>query len=194
MKNLIAEFLIAPFSYGIIAITLYASYIFFNLSKNNQRDLLLRPYAIFRGENLKSVFTSMLIHSNWQHFIFNMFSFYFFAPIIEQTVGSITFFWLYILAGISGALPLILKYKHNAHYSALGASGAVSGIVFAFITLYPFAPLQLFLIPFSFPAIIFGILYLVSSFYMSKRNSDNIAHEAHIGGAICGILFMVFFR
>ena len=101
------------------------------------------------------------------------------------------FFWLYIVSGISGAIPIIFKYKNNAHYSALGASGAVSGIVFAFITLYPFAPLQLILIPFSFPAIVFGILYLVSSFYMSKKNSDNIAHEAHIGGAIAGILFMV---
>lgn len=185
------EILQTPLSFAIIAATLVISFQFFKLNDYTQRQFLLIPYDVYRGRNLQSLISSMFIHGDWNHFIFNMLSFYFFGPTIERSIGSTLMITTYFVSGILGSLPLIIKNKHNPHYSALGASGAVSGIVFSFITLYPLAQMQLILLPIPMPAFVFGILYLAGSYYMSKRQGDNIAHEAHIAGALAGVVCML---
>jgi len=191
MNSFTATFLLSPLSYIIIASTWYLTFLFFKMNRTEQEQFILHPYSVARSRNIKSLFTSMMIHANWEHFFFNMFSFYFFAPYVEQIIGTASFFSLYLLSGVAGSFALVIKYKNKPYYTALGASGAVSGVVYAFIVLKPMAPLGILFIPFHIPAFAFGIIYLIGSFYLSKKQGDHIAHEAHIGGALFGALYMV---
>ena len=109
-------------------------------------------------------------------------------------IGVLYFVLLYLGGMVFATLPSIVKNRENPSYRSLGASGAVSAIVFAFIVLAPTAGMGLIFLPgISIPAFIFGILYLVAENYMSKKGNTNIAHEAHIAGAIFGLIFLAFF-
>lgn len=182
----------APVTLAIIAATAYTSWLYFRLSPARQQDFLYFPYHVARGENLETIFSSMLIHANIAHFAFNMLTLFFLGPYVEYLIGSSYFFLIYLLSGLAAAAAQIYKFKDHPHYCSLGASGCTSGVVYSFIILDPTAPLQLLFIPFSFPAYAFGLVYLAFSYYQSKRQAnDMIAHEAHIGGALAGALFTI---
>lgn len=141
------------------------------------------------------------IHANWEHLIFNMLTFFFFGVFVEQAFdyffgnkGTILFLMEFLLAGIASSIPSYLKHKSNYSYSAVGASGAVSAILFTSILLNPLNKIYFFFIPIGIPAFIFGILYLIYSAYMSKRKVDNIGHDAHFWGAVFGIIFPLAFK
>jgi membrane associated rhomboid family serine protease len=167
---------------------------FWRLPDHKQNEFLLYPYKIYRNNSIIGIVSSIFIHAGWDHLFFNMFSLYFLGIYLEDMLGPLHYLALYFLSALMASIFLILKYRNNAYYTALGASGAVSGVVFAFIALFPMAELQLFLLPFSFPAFVFGILYLIGSMYRAKYKNDNIAHEAHIGGAIMGIIYILLMR
>lgn len=159
---------------------------------NNQKlygDLILYPPAIQRGQYYRFL-TSGFIHADMQHLLFNMLTLYFFGEAIEgllnEAVGRWAFLALYLGAIVISDIPSYLKNKNNAHYASLGASGGVSAIVFAFII---FAPWAWFAFP-PVPAIIFGIGYMWYSIYMSKKGTDNVNHDAHLWGALFGIVFI----
>lgn len=146
--------------------------------------------SIRKGEQLRMI-TSGFLHADLMHLIFNLYSLFMFAPVIIGTIGGFGFFIVYIISLIAGSLLTFYLQKDNYHYRALGASGAVTGIVYAAILIYPDMGIYLFFIPIPIPAYIFGILYLSYSIYGMKAQNDNIGHSAHFGGAIGGFCYML---
>jgi len=170
-----------------IAISVYALYFKPTLIEKG----VLRPYYITRGQKLGTLISNGFLHANGMHLIFNMLTFYFFAFQLEQTIGSLNFTILYFASLIIADIPSIIKYRDNPDYASLGASGAISGIVFSMILFYPLGGMYIFPIPFALPAFVFAILYLAWSYYSAKHSEDIINHDAHFWGAIAGIILTI---
>ena len=141
-------------------------------------------------------FTYAFIHAGWIHLLINMWVLYSFGRIVEKSLstifglrGLLFYFLLYFGGIIFSVLWDYGKQKDNIFYNAVGASGAVSGVLFSSILFYPMGGIYLFPIPFSIPAWLFGILYLVYSAYMGNRGKDNVGHNAHFFGALFGIVY-----
>ncbi len=143
--------------------------------------------GIKAGEKIR-MFSSGFLHGDWMHLLFNMYSLYMFAPIVVSYLGTVNFIIIYIGALLLGNLLSFYFHKNEYNYSAIGASGAVSGIIYAAILLYPEMSLYFFIIPIPIPGYVFGIGYLLYSIYGMKSNSDNIGHDAHFGGAVGGYI------
>ncbi|WP_430400930.1 rhomboid family intramembrane serine protease [Flavobacterium sp.] len=143
--------------------------------------------SIRSGEQLRML-TSGFLHGDITHLAFNMLTLYFFAPIVLDTFGNVNFLYVYFVSLIAGSLLTMYFHKNDFHYRAVGASGAVTGIIYSSILLYPEMNLYLF---FAIPikGYVFGIGYLLYSIYGMKAKNDNIGHTAHFGGAIGGYLF-----
>ncbi len=141
--------------------------------------------AIIRGEKIRML-TSGFLHVDTAHLFFNMFSLYFFADVVIAYLGSFRFLIVYLGSLLLGNLLSLYFHKNEYHYSAVGASGAVMGIIYSAILLQPGMSLYLFFIPIPIPAYIFGIGYLLYSIYGMKNRVGNIGHDAHFGGAIGG--------
>jgi membrane associated rhomboid family serine protease len=152
---------------------------------------MLHPYSVGKGRKLYTFITSGLIHADWMHLFFNMFTFYAFAFNLERTIGHWQFGVLYVVSLILSDIPSVIKHKEDFWYNSLGASGAISAVLFSFILFYPFAPLRIFPIPINIYAIIFGVLYLAYCWYASKNSKDNINHDAHFFGALSGIIITI---
>lgn len=133
------------------------------------------------------------LHADWMHLFFNMMTLYFFGPIVVEAFGEIGFLIIYFGSIILGNLFSLYLYKRQGWYSAIGASGGVSGILFAAIAIFPFLELYLFFIPIPIKGYIFGVLYFGYSVYMmlNPRPHDNIGHAAHLGGAAFGLLYAI---
>ena len=151
------------------------------------QQLILNPYLTDRRHEYYRFLTSGFIHANYLHLGFNMLSFYFFGELVEAWLGGFRFVLLYLAAIVISDIPTYLKYKNNSGYASLGASGAVSAIIFSSILLHPWNLIFVYFIP--VPAFLFGFLYLFYSYYMDKRNGDIINHSAHFYGAIVGIVY-----
>ena len=141
--------------------------------------------AIQRGEKIR-LFSSGFLHVDTQHLLFNMLTLYFFADVIISYLGSTNFLIIYFISLAFGSLLSLLFHKNEYYYSAVGASGAVTGVLYSAILLQPGMELILFFIPIPIPAYIFGIGYLLYSIYGMKNRVDNIGHDAHFGGAVGG--------
>lgn len=174
----------------IIIITAFISVTAFKRSELMYR-YNFNAYQIIHRKQWYRIFSHIFLHANWEHLIFNMISLYFFAPLVESQLGMLTFILIYGGAAIASSIPDLIKHKDNFSYNALGASGAVSAIIFTAILLNPTSKIMLLLIPIPIPAVLFGVLYLVFSAYMAKRNIDNIGHTAHFWGAVFGFVFPV---
>lgn len=140
------------------------------------------------------IITSSFLHANLVHLLFNMFAFYIFSASVGRAFGVIPFLALYFGSMITGDLFALYIHRHHDDYSAIGASGAVSGIVFAFVTLFPQGSIGMLLFPIAIPAWLFGILYILGAIYGMKTKLENIGHEAHLGGAVGGILLSIAFH
>ncbi|MFK8295158.1 rhomboid family intramembrane serine protease [Capnocytophaga canimorsus] len=146
---------------------------------------------IRRGEYWR-MFTSGFLHADWQHLIFNMLTLYFFADVVLFAVGKVGFLLIYLVALYLGSLFSLYFHRKETHYTAVGASGAVMGILYAAIMFAPNNYIYVFFIP--MPAYVFAIGYLFYSVYGMKSRRDNIGHAAHIGGAVAGyIIAMCYF-
>jgi membrane associated rhomboid family serine protease len=148
--------------------------------------------GIRRGEQIR-MFSSGFLHVDYAHLFFNMFTLYFFAGVVLDEVGVAKFLLIYLGALIVGNLLSLYFHKDEYHYSAVGASGAVTGILYAAILFEPDMSLYLYFIPIPIPAWIFGILYLAYSIYGMKSRHGNIGHDAHFGGAIAGYILGIAF-
>lgn len=142
------------------------------------------------GEQVRMV-TSGFLHADIAHLAFNMLTLYFFAPVVSGALGNYSFLLIYFASLIFGSLLTLLIHKNDYNYSAIGASGAVTGIIYSAILLDPSLQIFLFFIPIPIPAYLFGIGYLLYSIYGMKAKNDNIGHTAHFGGAIGGYLFSI---
>lgn len=141
--------------------------------------------AVRRGEQIR-LLSSGFLHVNTAHLFFNMLTLYFFAAIVVGLLGTINFLIIYLGSLILGNLLSFYFHKDDLNYTAVGASGAVSGILYSAILLQPGMSLYMFFIPIPIPAYIFGIGYLLYSIYGMRAQNDNIGHDAHFGGAIGG--------
>lgn len=141
--------------------------------------------GIKRGEQLR-ILISGFLHVDLQHLLFNMIALYFFADHVINSVGPFYFFLIYFGSLIFGNLLSYYFHKNESNYSAVGASGAVTGILYAAILLYPGMELYLHFIPIPIPSYIVGVGYMLYSIYGMKSRGDNIGHDAHFGGAIGG--------
>lgn len=181
---------IAPVASVIFVITLATSLWAFS-DPNIYAKFILNPYEVSRGHRVFTIITSGLIHADWNHLLFNMLSFYFFAFQLESMLGHWQFGVLYFVSMILADLPSIQKHKDDSWYNSLGASGAISAALFSFILFHPKADLNLLFIPIPIKAYIFGALYLVYCHFAAKHARDNINHDAHLFGALSGILITI---
>ena len=146
--------------------------------------------AINRGEKIR-MFTSAFLHVDYLHLILNMYVLYIFAPIIIFKLGVIKFLILYVGSLFAGSFFTLFFHKKELYYSAVGASGAVAGIIYAAILLNPDMTLMMFPLPIPIPGYIFGLGYLLYSIYGMKKQLGNVGHSAHLGGAIGGYALML---
>ena len=183
----------------ILLIVLSVGFSFFSFSNRDFfNKLKFNAYLINKYNEWYRFISYGLIHADWGHLLINMWVLYSFGSIAEsnfeayfEQTGRIFYLALYIGGIFISTIYDYLKHKDNAYYNAVGASGAVSAVVFASILFYPQGKIYLFLIPIGIPAPIFGILYLAYSAYMAKNANDNIGHSAHFWGAIFGIVFTI---
>ena len=173
----------------IIAINLLVSF------KGFGDEYFFRKYefhigSIRAGEHVRMI-TSAFLHADLGHLFFNMFTLYMFAPVVIQYFDNFSFLSIYAGSLVFGSLLTLLFHKDDYSYRAIGASGAVTGILYSAILLQPDMSLYLFFIPIPIPAYIFGIGYLLYSIYGMKAKNDNIGHTAHFGGAIGGYLLTI---
>ena len=166
----------------LIILNIYFSYKGFN-DINFFNKYKFNPSYIKRGERIRYL-SSGFLHVDTTHLIVNMFTFYFFADSVIYRVGEMNFLIIYFASLIFGNILTYRLNKNKLNYNAVGASGAVMGIVYASILLNPSMTLFFFIIP--MPGYLFGIGYLFYSIYSMKKRNDNIGHEAHLGGAIAG--------
>lgn len=155
--------------------------------------LILNPWELIKKKKIYTVITSGLIHANITHLLFNMITFFFFAFYLEALIGHIKFLILYLTSLILSDVSTIIRYRNDPNYRCLGASGAISAVLFSYILYRPLTKIYLMFIPIGIPAYIFAVLYLVYSFYASRGRYNNINHEAHIYGAITGIVLTIAF-
>jgi len=174
---------------------------------NNQElfnKLKFNAFMVWNKREFSRLFSHALVHGGWLHLIVNMYVLWMFGKAVETTFSDHVFFpktysygkflyvLMYVLAVPVASLPALFKQKNNHYYNSVGASGAVSAIVFTTILLAPDLPLGIILIPIQLPAYIFGILYLAYSYFMSKKDKGNIAHDAHFVGSVFGFIFPIF--
>lgn len=173
----------------IIALNLIVSFKGFN-------DLLFfRKYefhigSIRSGDQFRMI-SSGFLHADLGHLFFNMFTLYMFAPVVIGYLGDFSFLLVYVASLVFGSLLTLYFHKNDYNYRAIGASGAVTGVLYSAILLQPDMSLYLFFIPIPIPAFLFGIGYLLYSIYGMKAKNDNIGHTAHFGGAIGGFLITI---
>lgn len=140
------------------------------------------------------LFSAGFLHANWLHFGFNMIALMAFSWSLESTLGIPKFLVIYLGSLLGGNLLALYTHRNHADYRAVGASGAISGVVFSAIILYPEIEISLILIPIGIKSWLFGILFIVISVFGIKAQSDNIGHDAHLGGAVTGILLTILLR
>lgn len=181
----------------IIIVTVAVSLIAFS-NRGLFLNLLFYPWEIKRENQWYRFITHGFIHADFMHLFINMWVLYIFGEVVEKSLkliygseGALYFMLLYFGGLIFSSMYSYGRHLNNPQYSALGASGAVSGITFAYILMYPMSGLMIFPIPIQLPAFVFGILYLIYSWYMSRRGKDNVGHDAHFFGALFGVVFMI---
>jgi membrane associated rhomboid family serine protease len=210
MKDILPTIIESPVATFLFLVTIATSIAAFQ-NQWLKEKFILRPYAFAHRRQLHTIVTSGLIHADWQHLLMNMFTFGFFAFKLEhyfvylqcanvgdivdpstqrlnEIVGHTKFFLLYFIAMIVADLTTILKYKDIPQYATLGASGAIAGALMSRVILAP-AMEDNFLIWGIIPGWVFVILYLTYSYIAAERMMDNVAHEAHLWGAVAGIVF-----
>ena len=134
--------------------------------------------------------TSGFLHVNWMHLIFNMLALYFFSGSVEYFFGPVQFLLIYFTSMIGGDLLSLFIHRYDSGYSSVGASGAVNGIIFAAIAVFPGMRIGFFFIP-GIPAWIYGLAYVLYSIYGIRSRRDNIGHESHLAGALIGMLLAI---
>ena len=173
-----------------IAVTVVVSWLAFQNPRLLDR-LILWPPAVRRGQ-VDRLLTHGFIHADWSHLLFNMITLFFFGRLAERVVvglaGPVTFVLFYLSAIVVAILPSYLRHRDDGRYRSLGASGAVSAVLFASILLDPW---MLIFIPIPVPAILYGIGYVGWSWWADRNSADGVNHNAHLSGAIYGVLFML---
>ncbi|GLR15554.1 rhomboid family intramembrane serine protease [Portibacter lacus] len=160
------------------------------------------PVAEAGNKEYYRLLTSGFLHGDWMHLIFNGYVLLMFGAIVEDyfvrqfgvVPGRVMYLLMYITCIVAANIPSFLKHKNNPAYSAIGASGAVSGVIFISILISPMSGIGIIFIPIYIPAFIFGVLYLVYSSWAAKKQDTRIGHDAHFYGALYGMIFIILFN
>lgn len=182
--------------YLIIGITGVTSYMgFANYTNNELFDRLKFHVGSILGKDKQwdRLLSSALLHADWMHLLFNMMTFYFFAPSVVYVFGVWKFLAIYAGSIIGGGLVTLWMHRKEYSYSAIGASGGVVGVLFAVIAIAPHQGIRFFFIPIDIPAWIFGAGYLFFSIYAMQKKMGNIGHDAHLGGAAVGLITAIIY-
>lgn len=186
-------------TYLLIAVTGIISYLAFQ-NHTMMDKMQFNAAKVVHGKEYYRLVTHAFIHAGWSHLLVNMFVLYFFGRAIEQYFGyyfgnkATAYFLLLYFGGIlASSLWSLATQKNNYYYNAVGASGAVSAVLFTFIFLNPWEKLYFFAV-IPIPGILFGVGYLFYSYQMSKQNNDNVAHDAHLLGALFGFVFPILVK
>ncbi len=190
--NVLDQFMASPVAATIFIITLLTSLQAFR-DPQLMYKFILNPYDTVRNKEYYRMFTSGLIHGNTTHLAVNMLTFYFFAFYLEMIIGHWQFAVLYIVSLFLSDITTLIKHKDNPSYNALGASGAVSALLLSMVMCNPSMTLLLFFV-IPMPAWFFAIAYIGYSYWASKNANDNIGHEAHLWGAISGIILTLILK
>ncbi|MGB8634683.1 MAG: rhomboid family intramembrane serine protease [Rhodanobacteraceae bacterium] len=178
----------------IIALTCIISFMAFS-NRQLLDSLILWPPAVQRGQYYR-LLSYGLIHADGTHLLFNMFTLFFFGramePLYTALLGPFGFAVFYVLGLLASILPTWLANRNNAGYRSLGASGAVSAVLFAYILIAPWSLIYLYFIP--VPAIVFAVAYIAYSVYMDHKGGGNINHSAHLWGAAYGVIFTIIMQ
>jgi membrane associated rhomboid family serine protease len=180
----------------IIAITVVVSFYAFS-NQEVMRRFIMNPYLVKTRRQYYRFISSGFLHKDHIHLIFNMIALYFFGPIVETIfttifgqLGSVYFVILYLISMVVADIPSYFKHANNPGYNSLGASGAVSAVVFAFILFLPLERICIYFV-ICINGFILGIIYLIYSYYQGRKGGDLINHDAHFYGAVFGLIFCI---
>ncbi|HYE54403.1 MAG TPA: rhomboid family intramembrane serine protease, partial [Chitinophagaceae bacterium] len=177
---------------GIISILLIAANVIVSIRGFNNQSFFAK-YAfsvdkVMLYKDHKVLLTSGFLHVNWMHLIFNMISLYLFSEGLAYYTGTFRYLLIYFASLVGGNLFSLLVHRRQGYYTAVGASGAVCGLIFAAIALFPGMRIGFFFLPISIPAWLYGIAFVLYSVYGIRSGKNNIGHEAHLAGAVIGML------
>lgn len=176
---------------AVVLMTVAISWWF--MEKPTRDNLMLIPFRCHHHSEWHRVFTHALVHADWMHLAFNMFVLYEFGQTVEadlSSMGWLGFPFLYGAGVLGGAVPALRKHRNNRGYRSLGASGAVSAVLISFILLHPDTTLLLFFIV-PVPAVLAGVLFFWYESRMNQKSGSRVAHDAHLGGAIVGLVWTI---
>lgn len=179
----------SPITFGLIAANLVASFFAFSNSDFYEQNLF-RVGNVVKGNEWHRTLTSGFLHTGTTHLLVNMLTLFFFGPTLEEILGPTGYVIVYFGSLIGASAWMLMEKRGDLGYSAVGASGAVSGVILAYCLFFPFNMLYLFFaIP--MPAIVFGVGFIALSWFLSQREGGMIAHGAHLGGALAGLALTV---
>ncbi|MGQ9818896.1 MAG: rhomboid family intramembrane serine protease [Candidatus Kapaibacteriales bacterium] len=178
-------------SYIILFLNLFFGILLIDNKRKYILHLALNPFSVVHRKKFYLLITSMFVHASPDHLVLNILTFYFFAPQLEMAIGSLNFAIIYIASGLLASTPVVLRSRNDPFYYSLGASGAISGVVFSYIYFYPFSRLYIFFFPVGIPALLFALLYLTYCIFAAKYSKGVVNHEAHFWGAISGLAITI---